>query len=92
NAVWDAGVGPGDRIVVVGAGLVGLLVTYLCSGIPGAEVTLVDVDPSRRVYADLFGVRFSKPLDGPADVDVAFHASATAAGLACALACAGDEA
>ncbi|WP_204310667.1 hypothetical protein, partial [Escherichia coli] len=39
-----------------------------------------------------FGVRFSKPLDGPADVDVAFHASATAAGLACALACAGDEA
>lgn len=92
NAVWDAGVGPGDRIVVVGAGLVGLLVTYLCSGITGCEVTLVDVDPGRRIYADLFGVRFSKPLDGPADVDIAFHASATAAGLACALACAGDEA
>ncbi|QCI69110.1 zinc-binding alcohol dehydrogenase [Phreatobacter stygius] len=92
NAVWDAGVGPGDRVVVVGAGTVGLLVTYLCAGIPGTEVTLIDVDQSRRIYAELFGARFTKPLDGPADVDVAFHASATAAGLACALACAGDEA
>ncbi len=26
NALWDAGAGPGDRIVVVGAGVVGLLV------------------------------------------------------------------
>jgi threonine dehydrogenase-like Zn-dependent dehydrogenase len=92
NAVWDSGVGPGDRIAVVGGGIVGLLVTFLCAGIPGTEVTLVDLDPSRRVFADLFGVRFSKPLDGPSDVDVAFHASATAAGLACALACAGNEA
>lgn len=92
NAVWDAGAAPGDRICIVGGGIVGLLVTYLCAGLPGADVTLVDVDPARRAYAELFGVRFAKPLDGPADADIVFHASATAAGLACALACAGDEA
>lgn len=92
NAVWDAGAGPGDRICVVGGGIIGLLVTYLCTGLPGADVTLVDLDPSRRAYAELFGARFSKPLDSPSDADIVFHASATAAGLACALACAGDEA
>jgi threonine dehydrogenase-like Zn-dependent dehydrogenase len=92
NAVWDSGAGPGDRIVVVGGGVVGLLVTYLVSKLPGADVTLVDLDPARRHFADLFGVRFSKPLDGPGDCDIAFHASATSGGLACALACCGDEA
>ena len=92
NAVWDSGVGPGDRIVVVGGGVLGLLVTFLVSKIPGTEVTLVDLEPSRRDFAKLFGVKFQKPLDGPSDCDVAFHASATSAGLACALACCGDEA
>lgn len=92
NAVWDSGAGPGDRIVVVGGGVVGLLVTFLAAKIPGTEVTLVDLDPSRRDFAKLFGVKFHKPLDGPSDCDVAFHASATSAGLACALACCGDEA
>lgn len=92
NAVWDSGAGPGDRIVVVGGGVLGLLVAFLVSLIPGTEVTLVDVDPARRPLADLFGVRFAKPLDAPGDCDIAFHASASAAGLACALACCGDEA
>lgn len=92
NAVWDSGAGPGDRIVVVGGGVLGLLVTFIVAQIPGAEVTLVDLEPSRRDFAKLFGVRFQKPLDGPGDCDVAFHASATGAGLACALACCGDEA
>lgn len=91
NAVWDSGAGPGDRIVVVGGGVVGLLVAFLVSRLPGADVTLVDLEPSRRDFARLFGVKFQKPLDGPADCDVAFHASATSAGLACALACCGDE-
>jgi threonine dehydrogenase-like Zn-dependent dehydrogenase len=91
NAVWDSGAGPGDRIVVVGGGVLGLLVTFLVSRIPGADVTLVDVDPSRRDFAKLFGVAFQKPLDGPGDCDITFHASATSGGLACALACCGDE-
>jgi len=92
NAVWDSGAGPGDRIVVVGGGVLGLLVTAIVAGIPGTDVTLVDPEPTRRDFAKLFGVKFSKPLDGPADCDVAFHASATSGGLACALACCGDEA
>ena len=48
NAVWDSGAGPGDRIVVVGAGVVGLLVASLAARLPGAVVTAVDTDESRR--------------------------------------------
>jgi threonine dehydrogenase-like Zn-dependent dehydrogenase len=92
NAVWDSGVGPGDRVAVVGAGPVGLLVAFLVAGVPGTEVTVVDVALARRPLAEAFGARFRRPLDGPEDCDAVFHASATAAGLACALACAGDGA
>ena len=92
NALWDSGAGPGDRILVVGAGVVGCLTASLAARLPGAEVTLVDVDLSRKEIAARLGCGFAKPLDAPGEADVVFHASATAAGLACALACAGPEA
>jgi threonine dehydrogenase-like Zn-dependent dehydrogenase len=92
NALWDSGAGPGDRILVVGAGVVGLLVAYLAARLPGADVTVIDVDFARRPIAESFGAAFTKPLDAQGEADVVFHASATAAGLACALACAGSEA
>ncbi len=94
NALWDSGAGPGDRIVVVGAGLVGLLVAYLAAGLPGADVTVVDLDASRRAIAESFGARFATPADfgAPGDADVVFHASASAPGLGVALGAAGLEA
>jgi threonine dehydrogenase-like Zn-dependent dehydrogenase/catechol 2,3-dioxygenase-like lactoylglutathione lyase family enzyme len=92
NAHWDAGSGPGDRIVVVGGGVLGLLVAYLAAQLPGAEVTLVDVDPSRAVLARSFGCRFASPENAPIDADIVFHASASAAGLKTAIAAAGFEA
>jgi threonine dehydrogenase-like Zn-dependent dehydrogenase len=92
NALWDSGAGPGDRILVVGAGVVGLLAGYLAAQMPGTEVTLVDIDFARRPVAESFGAAFAKPLDAPGGADVVLHASATPAGLACALACAGTEA
>jgi hypothetical protein len=92
NAVWDAAPGPGDRIAVVGGGVVGSLVAYLCGRLPGADVTLVDVNPARAVLADRMGVRFAAPEAGPADCDLVVHASGSAAGLATALGLAGNEA
>jgi len=91
NAIWDAGAGPGDRILVVGAGVVGLLVAALAARLPGAEVTSVDVDEDRRPLAQALGAQFARPNEAPGDADVVFHASATPAGLATAIACAGFE-
>ena len=61
NAVWDAAPGPADRIAVVGAGVVGSLVAYLCGRLPGAEVTLIDIDPARAELARALGVGFATP-------------------------------
>src|SRR5712671_6780364 len=43
NAVWDAAPGPADRIAIVGAGVVGSLIAFLCGKLPGAHVILVDI-------------------------------------------------
>jgi NADPH:quinone reductase-like Zn-dependent oxidoreductase len=92
NAVWDAAPGPADRIAIVGAGVVGSLVAYLCGRLPGAEVTLIDINPARAELADILGVDFAKPEAAKGDCDLVVHASGHAAGLGTALALAGEEA
>jgi threonine dehydrogenase-like Zn-dependent dehydrogenase len=92
NAVWDAAPGPADRIAVVGCGVVGALCAWLCGALPGAEVTLVDIDPQRAEIAATLGVGFSLPFDARGDCDTVIHASATHSGLTTALRLAGDEA
>jgi NADPH:quinone reductase-like Zn-dependent oxidoreductase len=92
NAVWDATPAAADHIAVVGAGVVGSLVAFLCGALPGATVTLVDVEPSRASLARALGVGFAAPDAAPRDCDLVVHASATAAGLVTALGLAGEEA
>ncbi|MEF2552518.1 zinc-binding alcohol dehydrogenase [Aurantimonas sp. A2-1-M11] len=92
NVVWDARIAPGDRVAVVGSGLVGLLVAWLAAGIPGTDTCLVDLNPERASIARALGCRFAAPADIPHDCDVVIHASASAAGLATAIDAAGFEA
>lgn len=91
NAVWDSGAGPGDRIVIVGAGVIGLLVAYLAARLPGAEVIVADVEPRRAGIVAALGASFRAPGSLAGDADVVFHASATEAGLIAALGAAGVE-
>ena len=81
NALWDAGPLLGDRVAVVGAGMVGCCVARLLSRFPAVEVTLVDVDPGRAEVAAALGVGFALPADAPGARDLVVHASATSAGL-----------
>ena len=67
NALWDAAPLVGDRITVVGAGMVGCCVARLLSQSPAKEVTLVDVDPSRAEVAAALGVAFAQPDDALRD-------------------------
>ncbi len=92
NAVWDAAPGPADRIAVVGGGVVGALVAWLAGRLPGAQVTLVDVDPGRAALAATLDVGFAAPEAAPRDCDLVVHASGSPFGLATALGLAGNEA
>jgi NADPH:quinone reductase-like Zn-dependent oxidoreductase len=92
NAIWDAAPGPADRIAIVGGGVVGSLCAWLAGKLPGADVTLVDIEPRRAEIAAALGVGFALPDAARGECDLVIHASATAAGLATALRIAGEEA
>ena len=92
NVIWDAGAGPGDRITVVGAGVVGALTAWLAARLPGAEVTLVDIDADKAALAGALGCAFAPPDAVAPTADVVIHASGSGPGLATALAAAAREA
>jgi threonine dehydrogenase-like Zn-dependent dehydrogenase len=92
NAFWDAGPLAGDRIVVIGGGVLGLLTGWLCQQVPGTQVTLVDPNPARAPVAAVLGLDFRADVSGLDGSDLVVHASGQPLGLADALRIAGREA
>ncbi len=88
NAVWDAEVRAGDRVCVIGAGVVGALCAYLAARHPGCVVDVIDLDATRGPLVEALGARFRARQE----YDVVLHASGQPAGLARALELAGFEA
>ena len=94
NALWDSGAGPGDRIVVIGAGVLGLLIAYLAARLPGADVLIVDKEAAREKVATELRAKFQRAEafePETVEADIVFHTSATPQGLALALLSAGLE-
>ena len=81
NALWDAGPLVGDRVTVVGAGMVGCCVARLLSRFPEVRVTLVDTEATRATTAQALGVDFAPPEGAAGGQDLVVHTSATSAGL-----------
>jgi NADPH:quinone reductase-like Zn-dependent oxidoreductase len=92
NAMWDAGPRLGDRIAIVGGGVVGCFIASLAAKLPGTRVELIDIDPRRERIAAALGCGFAAPDRALGDCDIVFHTSASDAGLATALRLAGFEA
>jgi hypothetical protein len=91
NGLWDAAPKVGDRIAVVGLGVVGCLVAWLANRIPGTRVTAIDVNPGRRATADALGLNFATEMRSD-DHDLVVHASGHPGGLETALSLCGPEA
>ncbi len=85
NILWDARPLAGERALVIGAGVVGLLAASLLARMPGMDVAVCDIDPRRRAVAEALGTRFCGPDDAPGERDLVIHASANPAGLRRAL-------
>jgi hypothetical protein len=92
NGLWDAAPRVGDRIAVVGAGVVGSLVAALAARVPGTQVELIDIDPRRAAIAASFGCTFALPSQARGDADLVVHTSGNPDGLTTALGIAGFEA
>lgn len=91
NGLWDAMPAVGDRIAVVGLGVVGLLVSWLASRIPGTQVTAIDTNPARAMVAEALGLTFATGSSAD-DHDLVVHASGHESGLETALSLAGQDA
>jgi threonine dehydrogenase-like Zn-dependent dehydrogenase len=96
NGLWDASLRPGERVAVIGAGVVGSLVAWLASRTAGCEVVLIDINPQREALAQTLGLAFSTPAQAAASrvqqVDKIIHASGSPDGLLLALQLAAFEA
>ncbi|MDF1793448.1 MAG: zinc-binding alcohol dehydrogenase [Thalassobaculaceae bacterium] len=92
NALWDSGIGPGDKVAVVGLGVVGLLIAYLAARIPGTDLIGIDPNPDRAAVARHLGIPFAPDAPAGYDADTVIHASGTPGGLETALTLAGMEA
>jgi threonine dehydrogenase-like Zn-dependent dehydrogenase len=92
NIIWDASPLAGERAMVIGAGVVGLLVALLLSQVPAIKVTLVDQNPARAALAAALGLAFALADDAPGDQELVVHASGNPAGLALAIGRAANEA
>ncbi len=91
NILWDAAPLVGDRITVIGAGMIGAAVARLAGGIPGADIAVVDVDRAKRQVCDSLGVAYFHPGDAPQDRDLVIDTSGSAAGLQLAIETAATE-
>lgn len=92
NGVWDGAPGAGDRVAVVGAGVVGLVTAGLVASMPGTDVLVVDPDLRREEPARALGCDYAPTPPTDYDADLVFHASGQAEGARSALALAGVEA
>lgn len=92
NVLWDGEAAPGQRIAIVGGGLLGLLCAGLAAGINGVQVVVIDREPSRAALAQKMGAAFSRPENAPPENDLVIHTSASEAGLALSLDIAAFEA
>ncbi|MGM0569655.1 zinc-dependent alcohol dehydrogenase [Marinobacter sp.] len=90
NGLWDGEPLVGDRIAVVGCGVVGCLVAWLASRIPGTRVTAIDPNANRRAVLAALGIGWA-PESARDDHDLVFHTSGHTSGLETALSLAGNE-
>ncbi|MDQ4503893.1 zinc-binding alcohol dehydrogenase [Sinomonas sp. ASV322] len=91
NALWDAAPRLGDRVAVVGCGLVGSALLTLLRRFPLARLEAIDSDPARAGLTERLGADFALPADAHDDCDVVLHCSASAEGLARCLELVGDD-
>ncbi len=78
NAIWDSKVSIGDKVLIVGFGLIGSLVARLVSLMPGTEVVIAEINPSKVALAKKLGFRVEQE---ESTYDLAFHCSASTNGL-----------
>lgn len=77
NAVWDSQASIGDRVLIMGYGVIGALLAEILSQIPGLSVEIKETDEQKNAHAEKY-----YPLSSEeGSYDLVFHTTGTSAGL-----------
>lgn len=86
NAVWDGQPMVGQRILIIGYGLIGALLAYLLNDIKGIQLDVMEVNSDRLDLARQHGLSgFDRLNSSQKPYDQVYHTSATEAGLQTAI-------
>ena len=75
NAMWDTLPSCGDKILIIGSGIVGLLMAYILRTIPGVEILLIDQDNQKKKMANLFNITFKQKIPKTYKANIIFECS-----------------
>ena len=78
NAMWDTLPSCGDKILIIGGGIVGLLMAYILKTIPGIEILLIDEDNQKSKMAKLFNIKFSQKIPESYQANIIYECSGNA--------------
>ncbi|MGI9494204.1 MAG: zinc-dependent alcohol dehydrogenase [Geminicoccaceae bacterium] len=92
NGLWDVPPRIGDRIAVIGCGVVGALAACLAADVPGTWVEMIDINPEKSMLARALDLPFTLSDEVSGEADLVIHASGNPEGLKTALEIASFEA
>ena len=80
TAVWDSEVTLGDRVLLVGFGIIGALIATIIQDIGGVDLVIAEINPDRKAIAQSLGFNVLEN-QSRGQFDLAFHCSASQEGL-----------
>ena len=81
NAMWDSNPSIGDKVYVIGAGIVGLLMAYVLSRTFGIEVTVIDKDASKNNLCKRLKINFTSDFKHIQNPDIIYECSGNVSAL-----------
>lgn len=91
NILWQSPPHYGDRVAIIGGGMIGAATALLASHLPLERLEIIETNPDRRALLTSLGLTALAPEDAGDDCDIVIHTSGSEAGLARALEIAGDD-
>lgn len=86
NAIWDGRPLIGQRILVIGYGLIGALIAYLLNGMRGIQLDILEINPARFALARTHGLSVIDQIaQSSIPYDQVYHTSGTETGLQTAI-------
>lgn len=78
NGIWDTLPSLGDKILIVGAGIVGCLTAYLANKLFGNDVLLVDKDIQKKSIAKKLNLEFTSSIPKTYKANIIYECSGNA--------------